>query len=735
MAAVGSTKLDLLVEESGNPRGLGERLTEYAAMQALHLSCHGHNAWRREPNDKSKPVLLLEDLEGEELPTDAGELIGALKAHRPRLAFLSACLTAAAGGESRGGLPGDKESPASVRGGVAHSLAEALVSAGLPAVLGWDGSVADVVATAFAARLYDELEGRNDVADAVAAARRDLLNASEEGRRHDWHLARLWLGPRGGGSIVGGQTRRTMMPATHGDKEYLVKEHQKVPVASHEMFVGRRRELQKALRALRESDHVGVLLHGMGRLGKSSLAFRIANRRRDLRLAVVFEHYGALAVLAALSEALKDSPKARDALVKATNEVRQQPDRLEAVLTDLLCGPCGQRGEDGSPVLVIDDLERILEADPKGGRHRVKPDNAPVLGAVLRAFDAAIHAGNSRLVITSRFPFVLDGLEERLFEVPLAPLSEAAQRKLELRQKEAAADEGLTGKAFDEREAMLARVPGIARGNPGLQDLIGRRLVLSAAVAMDRARRTLDEMEAWLKQGDLPSDAEVRAFLENLAVDALLELAGKAGQASLRKLTLFDLPVPEGVAEKLAAMDGASLRHLRDLGLVDVFADIVNHRQVALAVNALAAGRLEPLTDSERDKLASAVAHDLFVAWGGAEDNDERPSACDLQLTQLGLMAEDGEVVEACATRAVIALRQGLAEAAAAFGRTAVGLLDAQHRVAPWRPLSETAGAAATSGDGVTADALLERGVAALEEQRRSGATVDPSAAGFLVYE
>src|SRR5258707_1169817 len=206
------------------------------------------------------------------------------------------------------------------------------------------------------------------------------------------------------------------------------------------MFVGRRRELQKALRALRESDHVGVLLHGMGRLGKSSLAFRIANRRRDLRLAVVFEHYGALAVL--------------------------------------------------------------------------------------------------------------------------APLSEAAQRKLELRQKEAAADEGLTGKAFDEREAMLARVPGIARGNPGLQDLIGRRLVLSAAVAMDRARRTLDEMEAWLKQGDLPSDADVRAFLENLAVDSLLELAGKAGQAVLRRLTLFDLPVPEGVAEKLAAMDGASLRHL-----------------------------------------------------------------------------------------------------------------------------------------------------------------------------
>jgi hypothetical protein len=86
----------------------------------------------------------------------------------------------------------------------------------------------------------------------------------------------------------------------------------------------------------------------------------------------------------------------------------------------------------------MDDLERILEADPGGGRHRVKPANAPVQRAVLRAFEAAMGFGNSRLVITSRFPFALDGLERRLLELHLAPLSEAAQRKLELQQKEAA---------------------------------------------------------------------------------------------------------------------------------------------------------------------------------------------------------------------------------------------------------------------------------------------------------
>jgi hypothetical protein len=40
--------------------------------------------------------------------------------------------------------------------------------------------MADDAATAFAATPYDGLEGRQDLADAVATARRDLLNALEE---------------------------------------------------------------------------------------------------------------------------------------------------------------------------------------------------------------------------------------------------------------------------------------------------------------------------------------------------------------------------------------------------------------------------------------------------------------------------------------------------------------------------------------------------------------------------
>ena len=162
-----------------------------------------------------------------------------------------------------------------------------------------------------------------ELADAVASARRSSAQCARGGQA-------LGLAP---GEAVAWTARRRpagwrRSPPSHdagdaGQKEFLIKERQQVPVASHEMFVGRRRELQKALRALRDGEHAGVLLHGMGRLGKSSLAARIANRRRDLRLAVVFGHYGALDVLAALSEALRDSPKAREAVKKATDEVRQ----------------------------------------------------------------------------------------------------------------------------------------------------------------------------------------------------------------------------------------------------------------------------------------------------------------------------------------------------------------------------------------------------------------------------
>jgi hypothetical protein len=159
LEAAGLGGIDLVVEDSGNPKILGARLADLEAMSALHLACHGDNAYRPRPSETPRPVLLLEDEEGNALPTDATSLVQTLGVHRPRLLALSACLSAAAPGQGK-----DNEE-------LADSLATALIGAGLPAVLGWEGSVYDHEATAFAQAFYEQLANRQPLEVAASVAR------------------------------------------------------------------------------------------------------------------------------------------------------------------------------------------------------------------------------------------------------------------------------------------------------------------------------------------------------------------------------------------------------------------------------------------------------------------------------------------------------------------------------------------------------------------------------------
>ena len=718
LAAVGETNVDLVVDDTGDPEQLARRLAAAGGMPAVHLSCHGLNNWRSRPGAPGVPVLWMENELGEGRPTTAADLVRLLTAV-PRLLFVSACLTAT-GADASGHLPpgdgrkGDPGTADGTDGLVAHSLATALVEAGVPAVIGWDGSVGDRSATAFAERLYRELADRADLAVAVGDARRVLLESDDPYVRADWHLARLWLGAAGGGPLVAGTKKRSLVTATRGTKTFLDRKQQ-VPVATAQMFVGRRPELQAALRALRSGDRAGVLLHGQGRLGKSSLAARIADRSPDYAVAVVFGDYGALAILDAVSMAVRANPTARQLIESRLPEVRQRPDAVEAVLVDLLAGPLAQAGEGGQRplLLIVDDLEQILTPDP-AGPHRVKPEQAPVLAGVLRAFDPALT--DSRLLITSRFTFTLDGLQDRLEPVQLRPLSEVAQRKLQRRQQALTPAERLA-----ERAGLAARALPVSRGNPGLQDLIGLRLVYGEQVGLARAEAAVAGMEAYLRRGALPADAEVRAFLENLALDALLQEAGPSNVALLRAATLFTVPVPEPVVGVLAGQVGGSAARLRGLGLLDPYPDLHDPARPALAASPLAAGRLEPLSATEQAALAAASTGPLFAAWGGEAPRPGRDLALDLQLARLALLADDPAVVAVCAPGAVTALRSGPAAEASRLGQDAIALLDRHGRAVPLDLLRWSADAALTSGDGEAGAALLNRAVQQAEAGNEQG--------------
>ncbi|MBW6435023.1 tetratricopeptide repeat protein [Actinoplanes hulinensis] len=713
LTAVGDTRVDLVVEDTGDPDQLGQRWADLGGLPVLHLSCHGVNNWRTSPDQPRMAVLMMENEIGDASPVTAAALVRRLPM-MPRLMFVSACLTATAA-DAEGYMPPgpDHRSTDTAAASttpvpvvpVAHSLSTGLVTAGVPAVIGWDGSVTDGAATLFAQHLYQQLGLRQDLAAAVGDARRKLLACDQPRLRADWHLARIWLGPAGGGPVVGGTRKRPRLSAQQGRKTFLDLKRQHVPVATAQMFVGRRREMRQALRALRGNEHSGVLLHGQGRLGKSSLAARLADRFTDRSVAVVFGDYTAMAVLDAIAAAVEDNPAARSLVKERRAEVREDQESLHWLLVDLLSGPCAQVGKDGQRplLLIIDDLEQILEEQPDGP-HRVASGYAPVLAAVLRAFDP--DRGDSRLMVTSRFTFGLDGLPERLEPVQLAPLSPVAQRKLAVRQRAVPTEE-----LRESRADLAARAVAVSRGNPGLQDLVALRLVYSPQVDDARAEQAVAEMESYLDRGDLPADADVRPFVENLALDALIDQAGPTHIALLRSLTLFDLPMPTAVTELLETRARGSVQRLRGLGLADAFPDIRDPGAPATAVSALAAGRIAPLTVIEQSELAAAVVRPLLTAWGGPEQQRYWDPVVDLQLTLLAVQADAPEVIELCAADAVRALLTGPADRAFALGREAIAVLDRHATSTPLLLLRRAAEAAQVAGEGDAAVTLSDRAV------------------------
>lgn len=132
-------------------------------------------------------------------------------------------------------------------------------------------------------------------------------------------------------------------------------------MASARTFVARRREAQAALGVFRADDAPGLLLLGMGNLGKSSLAARIANRRSDLRCVVIYEHYHPLKVLDQVVAALPPGER-KPVLDTWRDAVAADPAALAEALWALLNGLFYDR-----PILlIVDDLEQVLEAPAPG---------------------------------------------------------------------------------------------------------------------------------------------------------------------------------------------------------------------------------------------------------------------------------------------------------------------------------------------------------------------------------
>ena len=210
LKAAGNIGLDLHVEDTGTLPFLCEQMARQAPVDVLHLSCHGTTA--------GGPQLLFENDLGRGDAVTPGLLASRLGANLPqRLLFVSACSTA---------------DPDAVVG----SFAAAATLRGCPAVLGWGGPVRDTEASRFAAELYRYLSQKQPLETALAHARQVLLAPPAGAVGHvprDWHLARLYLGPSGGGALTRSDRARSRR-RRDAHTEMLDKKRGRVPVASRE---------------------------------------------------------------------------------------------------------------------------------------------------------------------------------------------------------------------------------------------------------------------------------------------------------------------------------------------------------------------------------------------------------------------------------------------------------------------------------------------------------------------
>jgi len=631
LTATAEIGMDLTVEDTGMLGELARAWQAARTLDALHLSCHGLGG--------ETPVLAFEDEDGECALIGLSDLAAAFAQEKPRLLFVSACHS----GEG---------------GPTVNSLARGLVGAGFPAVLGWANSVYDTDASAFAAAFYGRLaEPVATVESAWAAARFDLVrDRPGHHRPAHWHLARLFLGPRGGGRVATGGAPRLTDDPDAGRKAVLDALGRQIEVASRFEFVGRRRQSKDIQRTFRRKTHAGVLIQGLGRQGKSSLAARVIDRHPGLTPVVLFQACDGPSLLAGIERRIPGTAAVCRTFRSGTDPSQRDqydPNALFMALRQLLRGPCGFRARGAEPMLLLlDDFEALLDppAAGTGDLWRLKSEAEPQMAAIIRAFGEA--ATESRLLITSRYQFRLPDhgrdLTARLHVVPLPAMPPSDSLKQAMRKlKTGDADTVL--REPDWWIGYVQRAVAAARGNAGLQDL----LFQAALSDRDTGEQAIAALEAYLAGGVLPEQEALRDALERLAVETLLGLLTDDERLMLRTSLLFELPVPLSAWTQCAKRRGLGAPgRLPAFGLWDVLRDIAEPGKEAVAANAIVAARIPQSDSGDAHRLAADLLADVFTAWGG-QNRDGTPDATDMELTRLALCYNDLAVLAATARFAI----------------------------------------------------------------------------------
>ncbi|MEH1908389.1 CHAT domain-containing protein [Nostoc sp.] len=597
--------LDLRVEESGCVSELGKVWSRYFNdFDVFHLTGHasitpGEAEKNPTPNpspqarrgdlEPNTPYFITETEIGDRHETTAAELAEVFRFRFPKLVFLSGCRTGQA--PDKGAVP---------------SMAEALIAQGARAVLSWGRPVEDRTATAAAAHLYGKLATGYELAEALASTYQQLFKQNVR----DWHLLRLYVQGECPGALVevlGDLPPSAPEPAY---QQFLDPDTQQVRVAKPSEFVGRRRTLQRCLKAIRTS--LGVLIHGLGGVGKSTVTARLLERMVGYHRLVNFRQLDEDKLLKTLAEQCT-SERGHEIL----NGKLPLMQRLTKFFTE------GLNTKEQRFAFVLDDFEANLEL--RNGVYVLQPQVVDVLLALLKAIQ------NSQLphkvIITCRYNFTLSELNHRLYREPLGALGGADLIKKYNRLN------SFNG-SWQFQPDLPERAKQAADGNPRLLEWLDK--ILQNSPKSPEAERGVEMILQKM------ADKE-KEFREDILAEELLKQQTPALRQMLGKLLVYELPVPQAAIDPICEDISSWESHIQRaeiLGLLEV--TLTNNTERLYRVPRILSPLLEFPENPKGEELYKQAAQILYRLWW--EEAESSTEAQRLEIHRLALLGKDEEI-------------------------------------------------------------------------------------------
>lgn len=559
--------LNLRVEESGCLSELAYVVREYETnyFDIFHLIGHaGH--------EDESAYFITEDDYSQRVDSSASDIANALRLPLPRLIFLSGCRT---GYSSNDAVP---------------SIAEELLNMGATAVVGWGQRVPDTDASVAASQLYGQLSQGGKLTEVIASTYKALIKQNIP----DWHKLRLYVGSDLPQELVTPlrTSERKQLYRPSITVEFLDDE-KRLRVVSRENFVGRRRQLQNCLRTLKtDNEKVGVLIHGMGGLGKSSIAARIWERLAEHEKILLWRQVDEPSLIRKLKDKLIN-PQTLELISHLENQQIKLKSRLAYLFSQL-----AELGEKPF-LLILDDFEWNLE--PRAGGYILKPEVAPILEALVLAIQEM--GTSNRILITSRYDFD-SGLLSYFYKQGLDRFNKSVLTKKLNRLKHFNSN--------DIAESIRKRALNLADGNPRLLEYIDDKIL-----GTPNFETKLTELEH-----------NPALWKEKVIWDELYQLINEPLQNILSHCLVYEISVPMTALEAVCESLPNHKQHLQrgiDLGLIDVSSEYEESNRVYRVLHILShiIFDIKLPNGAEAYSLYQKAHETLHKLWGTQENKNQ----------------------------------------------------------------------------------------------------------------